>query len=103
MLEHFVSPSTSRSVIVSPLSADVDRRRLEASRLLTLSDKAQLGQFMTPAAIAEFMASLFSPCNDTSEIRLLDPGAGVGSLTAAFVQRACHEPTPPQTSYRYSL
>ena len=61
MLEHYIPPSTSRSLIMSPLSADVDRRRLEASRLLTLSDKAQLGQFMTPATIAEFMASLFSP------------------------------------------
>ena len=58
--------------------------------LLPLSDKAQLGQFMTPATIAVFMASLFSPLN-RPEIRLLDPGAGVGSLTAAFVQRACRE------------
>ena len=95
MLERYLPPSTSRSMIVSPLSADVDRRRLEASRLLPLSDKAQLGQFLTPASIADFMASLFSPLNG-SEIRLLDPGAGVGSLTAAFVQRACHEPAPPK-------
>ena len=95
MLERYAPPSTSRPVIGPSLSADVDRRRLEASRLLPLSDKAQLGQFMTPATIAEFMASLFSPLN-RSEIRLLDPGAGVGSLAAAFVQRACHEPTPPQ-------
>lgn len=95
MLERYAPPSTSKSVIVSPLSADVDRRRLEASRLLPPSDKAQLGQFMTPATIARFMASLFSPLN-RSEIRLLDPGAGVGSLAAAFVQRVCQEPTPPQ-------
>ncbi len=50
---------------------------------------------MTPAPIARFMASLFSALQQR-EIRLLDPGAGVGSLTAAFVQRACSEPVPPQ-------
>ena len=95
MLERYVPPSTSRSMIGPPLTADVDRRRLEASRLLPLPDKAQLGQFMTPATITEFMTSLFSPLNG-SEIRLLDPGAGVGSLTVAFVQRTCHEPAPPK-------
>ncbi len=50
---------------------------------------------MTSAPIARFMASLFSALQQR-EIRLLDPGAGVGSLTAAFVQRACSEPVPPQ-------
>lgn len=41
---------------------------------------------MTPAPIARFMASLFT--NFAGEIALLDPGAGVGSLTSAFVERA---------------
>ncbi len=50
---------------------------------------------MTSAPIARFMASLFSNMQQ-QEIRLLDPGAGVGSLTAAFVQRACSEPVAPQ-------
>ena len=40
---------------------------------------------MTPAPIARYMAALFE--NLGSEVRLLDPGAGVGSLTAAFVGR----------------
>ncbi len=43
-----------------------------------------MGQFMTPASVSEFMASLFQYCPE--EIALLDPGAGVGSLTAAFIQ-----------------
>lgn len=37
---------------------------------------------MTPTAIADFMASLFS--HWPAEVRLLDPGAGIGSLTEAF-------------------
>ena len=40
---------------------------------------------MTPAAIATFMASLFSATSRT--IHLLDAGAGVGSLTNAFLTR----------------
>lgn len=49
--------------------------------------KSQLGQFMTPSSVAEFMASLFElPVR--SAIRLLDAGAGQGALTAAFVEWA---------------
>ena len=46
-----------------------------------------MGQFFTPAPIARFMADL-SEAN-TGEVRLLDPGAGIGSLSAAWVARAC--------------
>ncbi|MFY3767719.1 Eco57I restriction-modification methylase domain-containing protein, partial [Escherichia coli] len=45
-----------------------------------------LGQFMTPAPICLFMASLFDDIK--GDIKLLDPGCGVGSLSAAFVERA---------------
>jgi adenine-specific DNA-methyltransferase len=48
--------------------------------------KAELGQFMTPTAIATFMAEQFEFQN-TSEVVLLDAGAGQGSLSAAFVAR----------------
>lgn len=57
--------------------------------------KSELGQFMTPSPIAEFMASMFDDVSQ-DEISLLDPGAGVGSLTAAFMQRACAEPKRPR-------
>jgi tRNA1(Val) A37 N6-methylase TrmN6 len=53
------------------------------------SHQSQLGQFMTPVAIANFMAQLFrGPLPD--ECRLLDAGAGRGELTAAFVRRWKH-------------
>ena len=48
--------------------------------------KAQLGQFMTPATVARFMASLFSS-SPLHTCRLLDPGAGMGALTCAFLDR----------------
>ncbi len=63
----------------------LDQVRLEANRQLNPERKAKLGQFMTPESVAKFMAGLFS--QRTGAIRLLDAGAGVGSLTAAFLNR----------------
>jgi predicted RNA methylase len=63
----------------------LDQVRLAANRQLNPGRKAELGQFMTPESVATFMAGLFS--QRTGAIRLLDAGAGVGSLTAAFVNR----------------
>jgi predicted RNA methylase len=64
-------------------STVVDEIRLEASRQLDPQRRSALGQFMTPSPIARFMAGLFSPTHQP--IRLLDAGAGVGSLTSAFL------------------
>lgn len=43
------------------------------------------GQFFTPKQVSKYMASLFEIHHDS--IRLLDPGAGIGILTAAFCER----------------
>lgn len=63
----------------------IDDIRLEASRSLDPKRRSDFGQFMTPSGIARFMASLFSP--SIGQIRLLDAGAGIGSLTSAFLER----------------
>ncbi len=47
----------------------------------------ELGQFLTPPPVADFMASLFGPL--PKKVRLLDAGAGAGALTAAFVSKYC--------------
>lgn len=47
--------------------------------------KAALGQFMTPASVAGFMASLFPDASGPR--RLLDAGAGLGALTCAVLDR----------------
>lgn len=56
--------------------------------MATYSDthkKAQLGQFFTPQAIADFMTALFPPARGSC--RLLDAGAGTGALSAAFLSK----------------
>lgn len=53
---------------------------------LPREQRSRLGQFMTPAPIARFMASLFTR-GFSRESRLLDPGAGMGMLSAAFIER----------------
>lgn len=63
----------------------IDQVRVDVNRLLNPQRKAALGQFMTPDSVADFMAALFSKRNGTA--RILDAGAGVGSLTDAFLRK----------------
>jgi adenine-specific DNA-methyltransferase len=78
---------STRSAVFQPgrskASADFDTERKQA-----------LGQFLTPQAIALFMASLFEA--HPKEIRLLDAGAGDGALTAAFAKMVCGNGSRPE-------
>jgi len=65
------------------LTQRVDLYRFDACQGLGSRRRFQMGQFFTPPTVARFMASLFR--EPVGEIRLLDAGAGVGTLTAAFV------------------
>jgi len=64
----------------------IDKIRLDVSTKLDSEEKSRLGQFMTPATIARFMASLFAR-TDSDFCRLLDAGAGIGSLSSAFLEK----------------
>jgi adenine-specific DNA-methyltransferase len=72
----------------------VDLLRLHAARRLDPERQAELGQFLTPAPIARFMASMFK--GRRRSLRLLDAGAGTGSLTAAWVAEMCARKHPPE-------
>lgn len=74
-------------------TARADEVRLAVSPKLDVSRRSKLGQFMTPAPIAERMASMFGPM--PQEIRLIDAGAGIGALTAAFIAEALSRPAKP--------
>ncbi|MFP8886539.1 Eco57I restriction-modification methylase domain-containing protein [Streptomyces mangrovi] len=61
-------------------------RRQESSASLDPKERAKLGQYFTPAPAADFIASL-ARLDEAEPVRILDPGAGVGSLTASVVGR----------------
>ena len=48
--------------------------------------KTELGQFMTPSPVAEFMAERFDK-NRMTNVSLIDAGAGQGALSIAFAER----------------
>ncbi len=79
------------------LLESIERVRIEAGRALDPENRAAMGQFFTPAPVGRLMASMFGPA--PKEVRLLDPGAGVGSLTAAAVAAFCARERKPRAIY----
>jgi len=63
----------------------IDEIRRMASDQLDQGRRSDRGQFMTPSSVANFMVSLFQKW--PKNVRLLDPGAGVGSLSEAFARQ----------------
>lgn len=72
----------------------VDFFRLDACRKLEEYRKAEMGQFLTPSPVAHLMASMMKYSN--SEVYILDPGAGVGSLFSACVAELCRRHPRPK-------
>ncbi len=67
-----------------------DVRQAYVSKALDAKHRAARGQFFTPASVASFLAGLIDlPAQ--GRFTVLDPGAGVGSLSAAVVARAIEE------------
>lgn len=61
--------------------------RLDVTRKLNAGRRIEWGPFLTIPAVAHFMASLFQTPRE--QVRLLDAGAGVGTLSAALVAKVC--------------
>lgn len=66
--------------------SSIDALRLITNANLALKTKKKLGQFMTPSNIANFMVSLLER-SKTELPKLLDCGAGIGSLTIPAIQK----------------
>lgn len=77
------------------LITEVEQMRLEVRSTRERILKSELGQFFTSSRIAYFMAEMIEI--NRPHIRLLDPGAGIGILTAAFVERICNQNQRPQS------
>ena len=73
-----------------PTKAQIDEQfdsaRLAVSRKTSKEHKSAFGQFLTNTRIAHVMASLVTS-DGFNSCKLLDPGAGLGALTAAFLER----------------
>lgn len=81
--------------MIAPALDRADAARREVSPTLDPKQRSKLKQFMTPAPVAAFMAGMFDRL--PKALRLLDAGAGVGSLTAAFVREAASRKDRPRS------
>lgn len=83
----------------------MDLIRLDASRKLDPESRAKHGQFLTPLPVARLMASMLEA--QPEDVRLLDAGAGVGTLFTAAVSALCQRSPPPKsirvTAYEIDL
>jgi adenine-specific DNA-methyltransferase len=75
-----------RRQLATQLLDHAEALRRKVAPGLAVKRKSALGQFMTPAPVARFMASLFPPTT-LQTCSLLDAGAGVGALSGAFLDR----------------
>lgn len=82
--------ATEAPALAMDLVLRTEIRRQESSASLDSRRRAKLGQFFTPAPAADFIASL-ARLPETGTVRILDPGAGAGSLTASVVARLLEE------------
>lgn len=71
----------------SGLCDRTEARRVAVSNSLSTKDRTTWGQFFTPLSVSRFLASLIEVPSGGA-FSVLDPGAGVGSLSAAMVERA---------------
>jgi adenine-specific DNA-methyltransferase len=76
--------------VTGTLVQRTEGRRRHALAALDPADQARYGQFFTPERAADLVASM-PRLPDSGTLRVLDPGAGSGSLAAALVQRVITE------------
>ncbi|MGD9694222.1 MAG: hotdog domain-containing protein [Thermoleophilia bacterium] len=79
-----------RGVLATDVLGIAERERVAALGELDARAQGELGQFFTPAVAAELIASI-PRLPETGTLRVLDPGAGSGMLSAALVSRVLTE------------
>ncbi len=92
-----MSVARSSSSIPGQELLDTSRALQKDYEATTSADaRKSKGQVFTPTEVANFMAQLVGDI--PSQLRLLDPGAGVGTLTAAICQRVRNLRSPRAVS-----
>ncbi|QNN23335.1 SAM-dependent methyltransferase [Planctomycetales bacterium ZRK34] len=79
----------------SQLIRRAEEIRLAVNAGIDPTRRGPLGQFTTPPQVAGFMSSIFTCAY--KHVRLLDPGAGTGALTSAFVAGQISRKKRPRT------
>jgi adenine-specific DNA-methyltransferase len=72
----------------------VDMLRHDIEKSIDKNNQAKLSQYLTSSKIASFMAAMFTQIPE--EVNLLDPGAGIGTLSAAFLSRVLNDEVQPK-------
>lgn len=70
-------------MIIQPMHT-LDHIRKSFNGATSRAERSEIGQFLTPVAIAKFMSSMFE--SGPQRVRILDPGAGAGVLFATCVE-----------------
>src|SRR5437870_5798995 len=83
-----IADETLATVHVSSSRPSEDADRLAADYSASTSDIARrvFGQFFTPLSVARFMARLATSSIRQTTVRILEPGAGTGVLSAAVCE-----------------
>ncbi|HJT19462.1 MAG TPA: Eco57I restriction-modification methylase domain-containing protein [Nitrospira sp.] len=94
MDEASVVPAVTDKQALDPAPRAAQGRYAQKSDESDRKRRQTLGQFLTPPPVADLMAGFFH--GPWRRVNLLDPGAGEGSLTCAFVRRMCQTQKKPQ-------
>ncbi len=80
----------------------IESPRMLAARLgqeqcadIDAAQRGKMGQFLTPPDVGTLLAQMFDSIVD--DVTLLDSGAGVGALTAAFVEETLRREQKPKS------
>ena len=95
MLDEHFAINEFFSASPNTLFEHIEHVRLNAARRQDKGRRAELGQFFTPLPVARFLASLLQA--RTPHLRILDAGAGTGSLFAACVAELCGRSVRPDS------
>ncbi|MBP7050604.1 MAG: Eco57I restriction-modification methylase domain-containing protein [Phycisphaerae bacterium] len=90
-----VEPGGLSTLAQADALSHIEKTQQAFSKATSRAVRSAIGQFLTPAPIARFMASLFE--KDVATARILDPGAGTGTLFAALTEHLLSRPHRPES------
>ena len=78
---------SKKRIVISKMLRQVIEQTITFSKNTPKSVRKKKGQFFTSAETAKFMVEMFNFTDCKKNISVLDPGAGTGILSVAFIER----------------